>query len=79
MIKIINNKYKVIKKIGSGSSGIVYLVTDDNNDEIALKILSKKIKKDRIRRLKKEFNIMKSSKIFKKILITNTLCKVFLL
>ena len=59
-MKIINNKYKVIKKIGSGTSGQVFLVLDDEEKEVALKLLNKNFKTDRIRRLKKEFNIMKS-------------------
>ena len=59
-MKIINNKYKVIKKIGSGTSGQVFLVLDGEEKEIALKLLNKNFKAERIRRLKKEFNIMKS-------------------
>ena len=36
---LINNKYKIIKKIGKGASAIVYLANDlENNRNVALKI-----------------------------------------
>jgi len=59
-MEIINNKYKVIKKLGTGGAGTVYLVLDENDKEIALKLLNKNFKQSRVRRLKKEFSIMKS-------------------
>ena len=59
-MKIINYKYKIIKKLGTGGAGTVYLVLDENDKEIALKLLNKNFKQSRVRRLKKEFSIMKS-------------------
>jgi serine/threonine protein kinase len=53
---LINNKYKVIKKIGSGSFGDVYSSTDNTEREYAIKFELIKKKND-INRLKKEYQI----------------------
>ena len=55
------DKYKIIKTLGEGYSGIVKLGIDpDTNEKVALKILNKQIPKYNlmIERLRKEAEIM---------------------
>ncbi len=57
-IKSIDNKYKVIKKLGKGGSSTVYLVEDYNSNKLALKLLNRHSTQKKIQRLKNEFRLM---------------------
>ena len=59
-LKIIDGKYKVLKKLGKGSTSTVYLVKNENGNQIALKLLEKNTNDRRINRLKYEFKLMHS-------------------
>lgn len=65
---LINNQYKIIKTIGKGGMGIVYLVEDiqKGNMRFALKAIrrnvAKKLQKRRIENIKNEYEIMTSLK-----------------
>ncbi|KPJ70712.1 hypothetical protein AMJ52_09545, partial [candidate division TA06 bacterium DG_78] len=56
----IDNRYKVINKIGAGATGTVYKVKDlKNNSILALKILSKqKTSSEAVQRFKREFRLL---------------------
>jgi len=57
---IIDKRYKILRKIGAGATGIVYRVEDlKSNKIIALKILSKqKISSEAVQRFKREFQLL---------------------
>ncbi|KPJ72734.1 hypothetical protein AMJ52_05350, partial [candidate division TA06 bacterium DG_78] len=57
---IIDKRYKVLRKLGTGAHGTVYKVRDGNNNKvIALKILSKKkISSETMQRFKREFKLL---------------------
>jgi eukaryotic-like serine/threonine-protein kinase len=57
-IKIVDNKYNVIRKLGKGGSSTVYLVEDYNGNELALKLLNRHSTNKKIQRLKNEFRLM---------------------
>lgn len=57
-IKNIDNKYKVIRKLGKGGSSTVYLVEDYNGNMLALKLLNRHSTQKKIQRLKNEFRLM---------------------
>jgi len=59
-MKIVENRYKIIQKLGSGGMGDVYKVKDrQNNKIIALKLLSKKISSsEAVQRFKREFKLL---------------------
>jgi len=57
-IKSIDNKYKVIRKLGKGGSSTVYLVEDYNSSMLALKLLNRHSTQKKIQRLKNEFRLM---------------------
>ncbi|NOR44671.1 MAG: protein kinase [Candidatus Delongbacteria bacterium] len=54
----VDNKYKVIKKLGKGGTSTVYLVKDYNGQELALKLLNRHSTQKKIQRLKNEFRLM---------------------
>ncbi|MCK5759889.1 MAG: protein kinase [Candidatus Delongbacteria bacterium] len=54
----IDNKYKVIKKLGKGGTSTVYLVENYNGQELALKLLNRHSTQKKIQRLKNEFRLM---------------------
>ncbi|MCK4980667.1 MAG: protein kinase, partial [Candidatus Delongbacteria bacterium] len=54
----VDNKYKVIKKLGKGGTSTVYLVEDYNGQELALKLLNRHSTQKKIQRLKNEFRLM---------------------
>ena len=58
--KVIDNRYKILKKLGTGATGIVYRIRDlKNNKIVALKILSKKkISAETVQRFKREFRLL---------------------
>jgi serine/threonine protein kinase len=57
---VIDKRYKVLRKLGSGATGTVYKVRDvKNNTIIALKILSKeKTSSEVVQRFKREFQLL---------------------
>ena len=58
---IINKRYKIIRKLGEGGMGAVYLVEDilQANQQIALKIIKKEMVNAKlIASFKKEFDVM---------------------
>jgi len=57
---IIDKRYKILRKIGAGATGIVYRVEDlKSNKIIALKILSKqKTSSEAVQRFKREFQLL---------------------
>jgi len=57
-IKNIDNKYRVIRKLGKGGSSTVYLVEDYNGNKLALKLLNRHSTQKKIQRLKNEFRLM---------------------
>ncbi len=57
-ITSIDNKYKVIRKLGKGGSSTVYLVEDYNGNQLALKLLNRHSTQKKIQRLKNEFRLM---------------------
>jgi serine/threonine protein kinase len=57
-IKIVDNKYNVIRKLGKGGSSTVYLVEDYNGNTLALKLLNRHSTHKKIQRLKNEFRLM---------------------
>ncbi|MBU4486938.1 MAG: serine/threonine protein kinase [Candidatus Delongbacteria bacterium] len=57
-IKNVDNKYKVIRKLGKGGSSTVYLVEDYNGNMLALKLLNRHSTQKKIQRLKNEFRLM---------------------
>jgi len=59
-MKLINNRYKIIKKLGEGGMGAVYLAEDKlYNQKVALKTIRKEIaRQEIIDRFKVEFEVM---------------------
>jgi serine/threonine protein kinase len=57
-LKNIDNKYRVIRKLGKGGSSTVYLVEDYNGSRMALKLLNRHSTQKKIQRLKNEFRLM---------------------
>jgi len=57
---IIDFKYKVIRELGVGGSSTVFLVEDAGGTQLALKLLNRKIRDQKIVRLKNEFRLMSS-------------------
>jgi Nif-specific regulatory protein len=55
---LINNRYKIIRKIGAGSLGVVLLVHDMRDDKILCLKLLRDISKDSIEHIKAEFRIL---------------------
>lgn len=68
-IELINDKYKVIKKIGSGSFGDVYSSIDNADKEYAIKfeLIKKKNDKNRLIKEYEIYNILKYSNNFIKL------------
>ena len=57
LIESAYNQYKIIEKIGEGGSGEVYKVIDEDNNELALKVLSsEKMTTEKRKRFKNEIN-----------------------
>jgi len=58
--KVIDNRYEILKKLGSGATGSVYKVMDLKDKKIiALKILSKqKTSSEAVQRFKREFRLL---------------------
>jgi serine/threonine protein kinase/tetratricopeptide (TPR) repeat protein len=58
--KVLDNRYTILKELGTGATGNVYKVRDvRNNNIIALKILSKKsFSSDMVRRFGREFKLL---------------------
>ncbi|MBN2788652.1 MAG: protein kinase [Candidatus Delongbacteria bacterium] len=54
----VDNKYKVIQKLGKGGTSTVYLVEDYNGQKLALKLLNRHSTQKKIQRLKNEFRLM---------------------
>jgi tetratricopeptide (TPR) repeat protein/tRNA A-37 threonylcarbamoyl transferase component Bud32 len=56
MPKMIDNRYKVVERLGAGEAGEVYRVHDKVKDrEVALKLLTRSGSEERLLRLKREF------------------------
>ena len=56
VVGIYLDEYKVINKIADGGNSEVYLVTDVDGNEYALKLLNKNLTKEKIKRFKNEMD-----------------------
>ena len=59
---VIDDRFKIVQKIGQGGQGEVFLVQDiiNNNSEIALKALRKEFLPKAVERMRKEIEALRS-------------------